>query len=145
MLQFAVLQHPMLKFYHLNRMDWYKSLNKSSLTPPSWIFSPVWTCLYILIGYSFYLYVTAKGPALTLGVTVFVLHMLTNFAWAPIFFVLKQPTWALVDISLMLVTLVYTIYLFKKRSILAAALLLPYLAWVSFATYLNYEIVRLNK
>ena len=145
MLQFAVLQPHLLKFYHLNRMDWYSSLNKSSLNPPSWIFSPVWTFLYILIAYSFYLYLTSKGPGLRLGVIVFILHMITNFAWAPIFFVLKQPTWALVDIILMLVTLVYTIYLFNKRSALAAALLLPYLAWVSFATYLNSEIVRLNK
>lgn len=122
-------------------MEWYTSLNKPALNPPSWVFGPVWTFLYILIGYSFYLYL--KKPT-TLGITLFVVHMLLNFAWSPLFFSLHQPTWALYDIILMLITLVWTIYLFNKRSHLAAGLLLVYLAWVSFATYLNYEIVRLN-
>ena len=126
-------------------MDWYKSLNKSPLNPPSYVFGPVWTFLYILIAYSFYRYLNAKGPLKTLGVAVFLVHMLANFAWSPLFFVLKQPTWALIDVVFMLITLVWTIYLFSKRSLTAAVLLLPYLAWVSFATYLNYQIVMLNK
>ena len=123
-------------------MDWYSSLNKPSLNPPSWIFAPVWTILYIIIAYSFYLYLQKK-PA-TIGVIVFSIHMLTNFAWSPLFFTLKKPTWALADIGLMIITLILTIYLFNKRSHTAAALLIPYLAWVSFASYLNYKIVVLN-
>lgn len=127
-------------------MEWYKSLKKSPLNPPSWIFGPVWTFLYALIAYSFYTYLKGHGSKSVpvIGISVFAIHMLANFAWAPIFFTLKQPNWAFIDICFMLITLLYTIYLFNKRSSKAALLLLPYLAWVSFATYLNYDIVRLN-
>jgi len=123
-------------------MEWYKSIKKSELNPPSWVFSPVWTVLYIIIAYSFILYM--KNKPTKLGIIAFIVHMITNLAWSPIFFVWQNPLGAFIDINLMIVTLIWVMHEFKKRSLNSTLLLIPYLAWVLFATFLNYEVVRLN-
>ena len=125
--------------------DWYRALQRPPLTPPDWVFGPVWTVLYALIALSVILYVRAPkaGPVypvyLVLGV-----HLTTNFVWTYLFFGLHSPLAALVDIAVLDLTLVWLITAFWGVSGLAAGLLLPYLLWVSFATYLNAMFWTLN-
>jgi tryptophan-rich sensory protein len=120
-------------------MSWYSELNLSPLNPPPYVFGPVWTVLYLMIAYSFYTY--TKHKPTTLGLVAFTIHMISNFAWSPLFFVLHNPSAALIDIIVMIITLVWVLFEFSKRSKLASMLLVPYLLWVSFATYLNAYIV----
>jgi tryptophan-rich sensory protein len=122
--------------------SWYQQLEKPPLTPPGWVFGPVWTVLYILILISIVLWVRSKGkayPALTSAILV--VHLAANFVWTPLFFGMQSPLLAFIDILLLDATLIILIYLFRKSSLSAAYLLLPYLAWVSFATYLNLMFV----
>lgn len=123
-------------------MNWYSTLTLSPLNPPPYVFGPVWTVLYIMIAYSFYTY-TQHRPT-TVGLVAFAIHMISNFVWSPLFFVLRNPTAALVDIVVMVITLVWVLYEFRKRSKLAFWLLVPYFLWVCFATYLNGYIVLNN-
>jgi benzodiazapine receptor len=124
---------------------WYRTLNRPPLTPPDWIFGPVWTILYIMIAVSIVLYLRSDRkhlPALT--ISILVIHLAANFVWTYLFFRLKSPFWALMDIVVLDLTLIALIFLFHKASRLSAGLLLPYMAWVSFATYLNAGFLRLN-
>jgi tryptophan-rich sensory protein len=118
--------------------DWYKQLEKPPLTPPDWIFGPVWTVLYIMIAVSILIWIRyTPRPRSTLIYLVLLVHLVSNFIWTPLFFGLQSPRLALVDIVVLDATLVTLIILFHKTSPLAAFLLVPYLLWVSFATYLN--------
>ncbi len=120
--------------------DWYATLNKPFFSPPNWIFGPVWTILYILMGYSLYLvWVKHKVP------TVFWVQLILNAAWSIIFFGIKNPVLALVDITALWIAIVLTIKTFYKINKVAGNLLIPYLLWVSFAAFLNYNIWILNK
>lgn len=119
--------------------EWYSTLNKPSFSPPNWIFGPVWTILYILMGYSLYLVWTKRKIP-----TVFWIQLILNAAWSIIFFGLKNPILALVDIAVLWIVIVLTIKAFYKINKLAGQLLFPYLAWVSFATILNLSIIFLN-
>ncbi len=119
--------------------DWYVTLNKPFFSPPNWIFGPVWTILYILMGISLYLvWVKRKVP------TIFWIQLILNASWSIIFFGMKNPGLALVDIIALWIAIVLTIKAFSKINKLASRLLWPYLAWVSFATFLNLAIVLLN-
>ena len=119
--------------------EWYATLNKPAFSPPNWIFGPVWTILYILMGVSLYLvWVKKTVPA------VFWLQLILNALWSIIFFGMKNPTLAFVDIIALWVAIVLTIKAFSKINKLAGQLLWPYLAWVSFASILNLAIVILN-
>lgn len=125
---------------------WYVSLTKPSFSPPNWIFGPVWTVLYFLMGVSAFL-IWRKGfkqKKVKKALGYFLLQLLFNFLWSPLFFGLHAPLLGLVDIVLLLVFLVLTILSFHKLSKVAAYLLVPYLLWVSFATILNISIVLLN-
>ncbi|MDP3733292.1 MAG: TspO/MBR family protein [Candidatus Daviesbacteria bacterium] len=118
---------------------WYAALAKPSFSPPNWVFGPVWTILYILMGISLYLvWLKKKVP------NVFWIQLILNTAWSIIFFGMKNPTLALVDIIALLVAIILTIKSFYKINKLASYLLIPYLAWVSFASILNLMIVVLN-
>ena len=126
--------------------DWYLTLNKPSFNPPNWIFAPVWTTLYILMGISAG-WVWAKGfhhKWVKTGLYHFGFQLLLNGLWSIVFFGLKQPFWGLVVILSLLVVLLLTIKWFKVVSKVAAALLIPYLLWVCFATVLNFTIWELN-
>jgi tryptophan-rich sensory protein len=123
-------------------MSWYSTLELSPLNPPSYVFGPVWTVLYAMIAYSLYVY-TQNRPT-TLGLVAFTIHMLSNFAWFPLFFILYNPKAALGVIILMIITLLWVLYEFRKRSKFAFMLLIPYFLWVSFASYLNAYIVVKN-
>ena len=126
--------------------SWYSTLNKPPGTPPNWLFGPVWATLYALIGISFAIvWQKASDPArFRECVRVFVLQLVLNLLWTPIFFGAHQMTAALLVIVTLLVAIVMTIFHFRKVSALAAGLLIPYLLWVSYATYLNAGYVVLN-
>ena len=124
---------------------WYADLNKPPLTPPNWVFSPAWIVLYAMIAVAIILYYRApnkRGVGLTSALLA--LHLATNFAWSYFFFGLQSPALALADIILLDLTLVLLIPRFRRAKPAAGALLVPYLLWVLFATYLNYGILRLN-
>lgn len=126
--------------------NWYAGLVKPSLNPPAWIFGPVWTVLYVLMGVAAFLVWKngwqRKDVRTALG--VFGVQLLLNAIWSIIFFGFQSPGWALVDIILLWLAIIWTISIFYKISRPAAHLLLPYLFWVSFALYLNYAIWVLN-
>ncbi len=126
--------------------DWYVTLNKPSFNPPNWLFAPVWTILYILMGISAGL-VWAKG-FYHLWVKTALYHfgfqLLLNALWSIVFFGLKQPLWALFVIIALVIMLLFTFKWFKIVNKTAAYMLIPYIIWVSFATILNYNIWQLN-
>lgn len=126
--------------------DWYKQLARPSFNPPGWVFGPVWTLLYILIGVSFFLIWSRgfSGKAGRAALICFLAQLVLNAIWTLLFFGLRSPLLAFIDIALLLVAILLTIISFSAISRLAACLLIPYLAWVGFATVLNAAIWRLN-
>ena len=126
---------------------WFETLNKPSWNPPAYLFPPVWTLLYLLMGISLWLIWKSNTPApqkINL-IILFSLQLFLNFWWSIIFFKFHSPALALLNITLMLILILLTIINFSKFSKAAAWLLVPYIAWVSFATILNYTIWSLNK
>ncbi|ASO04267.1 TspO/MBR related protein [Arenibacter algicola] len=126
--------------------DWYLELNKPSFNPPNWIFAPVWTVLYIMMGVAAGI-VWAKGFYhiwVKTALYHFGIQLLFNALWSIIFFGFKNPFAALLVILALLVLLIFTIKWFKVVSQTAALLLIPYLLWVCFATALNYKIWEMN-
>lgn len=118
---------------------WYATLNKPFFSPPNWIFGPVWTTLYILMGISLYL-VWKKRPI----PMVFWVQLTLNAVWSIFFFGLKNPKLAFVDVIALWIGIFLTIKAFYKINKPAGNLLLPYIAWVSFASLLNLAIIILN-
>jgi translocator protein len=125
---------------------WYANLEKPFFSPPNWIFGPVWTVLYFLMGVSLFLIWKAKGKKQLkfTALTYFSIQLLLNLIWTPIFFGIQSPIVALVVIMLLLFFVFRTMQTFAKISQTAAWILLPYLLWISFATVLNASIVFLN-
>jgi benzodiazapine receptor len=125
--------------------EWYSGLNKPSLNPPAFIFAPVWTVLYILMGISAWLvWIRGKNRKRLLPLSVFAAQLVLNALWSYLFFGLRRPDLGFIDIVAMLALIWVTVILFLKVRRAAGLLLVPYLAWVSFATVLNYQIWRLN-
>ncbi len=131
--------------------DWYPMLEKPALNPPSWVFGPVWTTLFLLMGFALYLvwssYAEAsadKKDLIKIALTLFGVQMVLNTLWSIIFFGLHSPGGALIEIVFLWLAILATIITFAKISKPAAWLLLPYILWVSFAGYLNYSIWILN-
>lgn len=124
---------------------WYPTLAKPPLTPPDWIFGPVWTTLYILMAIAAWrIWLTLPGPGRRISLAVFVLQLVLNLAWSPVFFGLHQIEMALWIIIALDVLVILTVILFWRVRRLAAVLLLPYLAWILFATALNWQFLQLN-
>lgn len=126
--------------------DWYVGLNKPSFNPPNWIFAPVWTALYILMGVSAGI-VWSKGFHhiwVKTALYHFGFQLLFNALWSIVFFGLKNPFWAFLVILVLLTLIALTIKWFRVVSKFASFLLVPYLLWVCFATLLNYKIWELN-
>lgn len=124
---------------------WYKTVVKPTWNPPNYVFGPVWTTLFVMMAIAAWLiwrpagFMAAKVPLL-----LFAVQLALNVAWSWIFFGLHQPGWAFVEIVILWLAIVVTARAFFQRSKLAGWLLVPYLAWVSFATVLNFAIWRLN-
>jgi translocator protein len=125
---------------------WYAQLQKPWFTPPSWAFPVVWTTLYILMGISLYL-VWNRGidyPGVRAGLIIFGIQLALNAAWSFLFFGLQSPLLGLIGIVVLWVAIALTIYQFAQVSRTAAALLIPYIIWVSIALALNYSVWMLN-
>lgn len=125
---------------------WYATLTRPELNPPSWVFGPVWTTLFALMGIAAFL-VWQKGlrrADVRFALWIFAGQLVLNTLWSIIFFGLHSPGGALVEITLLWLTILATIVAFAKISKPAAWLLVPYIAWVSFASYLNFAIWTLN-
>ena len=125
--------------------DWYSGLVKPEFNPPSWVFAPVWTGLYILMGISFYLiwkkgYSEKTKPAFL----AYSVQLFLNFLWSFLFFGLRNPLYGLLEIAVLWFAIAANIFLFYKLDKASAYLLVPYLLWVSFASVLNYFIFALN-
>ncbi|HZD60827.1 MAG TPA: TspO/MBR family protein [Anaerolineae bacterium] len=125
---------------------WYPELKKPSFNPPSSVFGPVWTILFTLMGVALFL-VWRRGAErsdVKPAVTAFGIQLGLNALWSFLFFGLKSPFLALIDIGFLWVAILATILLFLPVSVAAGVLLIPYILWVSFAAALNYFIWRLN-
>lgn len=124
---------------------WYAGLNKPSFNPPNWLFGPVWTSLYTMMGIAIYL--VWKQPETEIrkkAIQLFIVQFVLNFFWSIIFFSLHSIGAALIEIIVMWIFILLTIIQFSKLSKPAAWLLVPYIAWVSFATLLTASIWKLN-
>ena len=123
--------------------NWYLYLNKPSFNPPNWIFGPVWTLLYLLMGFSIYL-IWQKKRKNKKVFWIFWVHLFFNAIWTPIFFGLHNLGLAFACIVLIWLFIIYLIISFWKINKLSSIFLWPYLLWVSFAAILNYSIWQLN-
>jgi benzodiazapine receptor len=123
---------------------WYAALNKPAFNPPSWIFAPVWTFLYILMGISLYLILISKKKNKKLAIKLFLAQLILNSLWSILFFGAHSLFLAFLEIILLWLTIIAAIYEFRKIEPNAAWLLIPYLIWVTFASYLNFTIWQLN-
>ena len=133
-------------FFTASSVDsWFTTINKPSFNPPGWIFAPVWTTLYILIGLSFYLvWKKIFGEERKKVIIVYSMQLLFNLLWSVLFFGLKSPLLGLIDIIILLSFIIANTIIFYKISKTAGYLLIPYLLWVSFASVLNFSIFLLN-
>lgn len=123
---------------------WYSKLKKPRFNPPNWVFGPVWTLLYILMGVSFYL-ALISGKGTLSAIIVFSIQLFLNILWSALFFGIKKPFLALAEIILLWFAIVINIVIFYGLSQIASYLLIPYFLWASFATILNFSIWKLNR
>jgi translocator protein len=123
---------------------WYAALDKPSWNPPSWVFGPVWTVLYIMMGVAAWLVWDRYRSAARAALAVFVVQVVFNGLWSYLFFGLQSPALAFAGIVILWSLIVTTLVLFWRARTVAGVLLLPYLAWVSFAAVLNFAIWQLN-
>lgn len=125
---------------------WYPALEKPFFTPPNFIFAPVWTTLYILMGISLYLYLMTQQSVESKkrGVLIFLSQLISNTVWSFLFFGVRSPEMALIEIVLLWGIIAFLIYTFYRVNKKASYLLVPYLLWVAYAAFLNGAIVVLN-
>ena len=125
---------------------WYKTVTKPSWNPPDYVFGPVWSTLFFMMGIAAWLVweqVGFRGAKLPLG--LFGVQLVLNVGWSWIFFAFHQPSWAFVEIVILWLAILATTVEFFRRSGVAGSLMVPYLAWVSFASMLNFAIWQLNR
>ncbi len=125
---------------------WYASLKRPSFAPPNWVFSPVWITLFVLMGISLYLVwrMLPKGENVRTAIILFAVQLVLNMLWSIMFFGLQSPFAAFVEIIFLWMAILLTIIVFFRVSTIAAALLIPYILWVSFAAVLNFFFWKLN-
>ena len=127
-----------------NVRSWYPALIKPAWNPPNWIFGPVWTTLYVLMGVAIWRAWRGGSPAARSLLRGYFVQLFFNALWSVLFFGLKQPAWALADIGVLWLLLIWLQCGLGRADRIAGWLWLPYVLWVSFATALNTAIVRLN-
>lgn len=126
--------------------EWYAGLRKPSWNPPNWIFGPVWTVLYATMAVAAWLVWKRGGFAgQRIALSLFLMQLLLNALWSPLFFGLRNTGLAFVDIVLLWLAVLATVVAFWRTRPLTGGLLVPYLAWVTFASVLNFAIWRLNR
>lgn len=126
--------------------EWYAALNKPPWNPPNWIFGPVWTTLYVMMGVSAWrVWRSAPLSQTRVALGLFLFQLLLNAAWTPLFFQFHQMAAALGLILVLVVAIALTICAFARHDRVAAWLLAPYIAWVSFASFLNGTLWWLNR
>lgn len=124
---------------------WFAALEKPAIYPPPQTFGIVWTILYAMMGLAMAIVVSARGaPGRGIAITAFALQFLVNLAWSPVFFAAHQLTGALIVIVVLDVLVVATVVLFWRVRPVAGLLLLPYVAWIFFATFLNWTFLEAN-
>lgn len=123
---------------------WYQTIEKSALTPPGWVFPIVWSLLYLAMGVALWLFYERARERRRLGLALFGIQLVLNGLWSYLFFGLHRPDLALVEIVMLWVAIAATIAAFWRVTRTGALLLAPYLAWVSFATFLTFEVWRLQ-
>lgn len=125
--------------------EWYAGLNRPSFNPPNWIFAPVWTTLYVLMGISLFLiWRQDVSKERNIAILVFLLQLLLNFAWSFLFFYFKMMGLALIEIILLWMNIVVMLVVFYNIKPMASYINIPYLLWVTFATVLNADYYFLN-
>ena len=126
---------------------WYATLAKPSFSPPNWIFAPVWTLLYIMMGLAAALVwqKSLQAPQVRAALVTFLIQLILNMIWSFLFFGLRSPLYGLIDILFLWAMILVTIAQFSKVSIPAALFLIPYIFWVTFAFGLNLGIFLLNR
>jgi translocator protein len=125
---------------------WYATLVRPEIAPPNWVFGPVWTTLYVLMGTAFFL-IWRKGiqeKRVKVAVFLFIFQLVLNVLWSIVFFRLHSLGGALAEITVLWIMIAATIVSFRRISRLAALLLIPYILWVSFAAYVTYSFWSLN-
>jgi len=125
--------------------DWYPQLRKPAGTPSSRVFGPVWTVLYVLMAISAWLVWREYNWGALPALLIFFAQLALNVAWSGIFFGSRMPGVAFAEILILWMAIAFTIFVFYPLSPVAATLLVPYLLWVSYASYLNWGIWRLNR
>jgi len=125
---------------------WYATLIKPSIAPPNWVFFPVWTALFIMMGISLFLVwqKSLQDQQVKTALSIFTIQLILNVLWSAAFFGLRSPIAGLIVISILWVFILAMIPRFMKISRVAGLLLIPYLLWVSFASIINFLIWRLN-
>lgn len=125
---------------------WYPLLNKPSFNPPNWLFAPVWTSLYILIGIAAYLVWVKRDKVqhFPRTVAIYFIQLILNLAWSFIFFYLHEIGFALAEIIVLLAVIILNAMMFYKIDKWAGLLFIPYILWVSFASFLTYNLFILN-
>lgn len=126
---------------------WYAALQKPSFNPPTWIFGPVWTIIYVLLAFAAYRVWRHRNDSgeFTAATLIYIIQLALNFAWSIVFFGMHQVFWALVVILALLLSIILNMVWFSRFSRTGTWLLLPYLLWVSFASVLNLNIYLLNR
>lgn len=124
--------------------SWYNSLIKPFLSPPNWVFAPVWFILYFTILISIILYIIKPAENKGLGYLYFIIQLILNFLWSPVFFAMQNIALALVVVVLLDIFILLTILKFYSVSKASGLILIPYFLWSLFATYLNFAYFLLN-
>ncbi|MFB0611790.1 TspO/MBR family protein [Aurantiacibacter poecillastricola] len=126
---------------------WYRNLDKPGWQPPDWLFGPAWT---LILGLAAWAFVLCWDTAATQGeegllIGLYLANGVLHFAWSPLFFAMKRPDWALVEVPFLWLSVLALVVMLREWSGLASLLILPYLLWVGFAAVLNWKIVQLNR
>ena len=126
--------------------DWYETLKKPAWRPPNWLFAPAWSVLYLLNAFAgARLYEAATPDVLPMVLTLYGVSLALNAAWSGLFFGAKRPDWAFIELIFLWASILAQIVVFARIDETAAWLIVPYLAWVSFAGILNLAMWRLNR
>jgi tryptophan-rich sensory protein len=124
--------------------SWYRALHKPSFNPPDWVFGPVWTLLYLMMAIAAWRVWRGGGRDRAVALALWGVQLALNLAWSLIFFGLRAPGPALIDLAMLLAGIAATMVAFARTDRTAAVLLVPYLSWCAFAFFLNLAIWRLN-